>query len=173
MEFIGKPLVINAGPGAGKTRVIIERVVHLINEGAEPRSILVITFTNKAADELRERFKKDTKLELNVINQMRISTIHSFCRAILSDFCDIPYNLLKRESERNLFFNKHRRELGFEGPAFLRNYESGQVLRKYEEYALFEVDSEALISYIESKYVPSDEYLEYKEHTGRFITLKK
>jgi len=161
VEYIGKPLVINAGPGAGKTRVIIERVLYLIENGATPESILVITFTNKAADELRERFKKDTKLELNVINQMRISTIHSFCRSILSDFCDIPYNLLKRESERNLFFNKHRRDLGFTGPAFLRNYESGQVLKKYEEYALFEVDSEALISYIESKYRPSEEYLSY------------
>ena len=161
VEYIGKPLVINAGPGAGKTRVIIERVLYLIENGAEPESILVITFTNKAADELRERFKKDTKLELNVINQMRISTIHSFCRSILSDFCDIPYNLLKRESERNLFFNKHRGDLGFTGPAFLRNYESGQVLKKYEEYALFEVDSKALIEYIESKYRPSEEYLEY------------
>ena len=161
VEFIGKPLVINAGPGAGKTRVIIERVLYLIENGASPESILVITFTNKAADELRERFKKDTKLELNVINQMRISTIHSFCRSILSDFCDIPYNLLKRESERNLFFNKHRKDLGFTGPAFLRNYESGQVLKKYDEFALFEVDSESLIDYIESKYTPSDEYLQY------------
>lgn len=163
VEYIGKPLVINAGPGAGKTRVIIERVLYLIENGAEPESILVITFTNKAAEELRERFKKDTKLEINVINQMRISTIHSFCRSILADFCDIPYNLLKRESERNLFFNKHRKDLGFTGPAFLRNYESGQVLKKYEEYALFEVDSDALISYIESKYQPSQEYLDYIE----------
>ena len=40
-----------------------------------------------------------TKLDLNIINQMRISTIHSFCRSVLSDFSDIPYNLLKRESE--------------------------------------------------------------------------
>ncbi|WP_405294268.1 ATP-dependent helicase, partial [Methanobrevibacter sp.] len=161
VEYVEKPLVINAGPGAGKTRVIIERVLHLIENGADPQSILVITFTNKAAEELRERFKKDTKLELNVINQMRISTIHSFCRSILSDFCDIPYNLLKRESERNLFFNKHKEDLGFTGPAFLRNYESGQVLKKYDEYALFEVDSDALIEYIESKYTPSDEYLAY------------
>ena len=161
VTYTGKPLVINAGPGAGKTRVIIERVLYLIENGAAPESILVITFTNKAADELRERFKKDTKLELNVINQMRISTIHSFCRSILSDFSDIPYNLLKRESERNLFFNKHRRDLGFKGAAFLRNYESGQVLKKYDEFSLFEVDSEGLIDYIESKYHPSDEYLKY------------
>ncbi|WP_296859969.1 UvrD-helicase domain-containing protein, partial [uncultured Methanobrevibacter sp.] len=161
VEYMGKPLVINAGPGAGKTRVIIERVCHLINQGADPESILVITFTNKAADELKERFKKDTKLDLNIINQMRISTIHSFCRSVLSDFSDIPYNLLKRESERNLFFNKHRQELGFLKSTFLRNYESGEVLRKYDEYSMFEVDIDALIKYIESKYTPSEEYLNY------------
>ncbi len=163
VEYTDKPLVINAGPGAGKTRVIIERVCYLLNQGAEPESVLVITFTNKAADELRERFKKDTKLDMNTINKMRISTIHSFCRSILREFSDIPYNLLKRESERNLFFNKHKHELGFTGPAFLRNYESGQVLRKYDEYALFEVDSDALIDYIKSKYAPSQEYLDYIE----------
>ena len=58
VEYDDKALVISAGPGAGKTRVIIERVVYLITNGASPDSILVITFTNKAADELRERFKK-------------------------------------------------------------------------------------------------------------------
>ena len=93
-----RPLLINAGPGAGKTSVIINRVLHLL-ESAEPSSILVITFTNKAADELKERFKKDTKLDLSVINQMRISTIHSYCRSVLSDFASVPYNLLKRDSE--------------------------------------------------------------------------
>ena len=161
VEFTERPLVINAGPGAGKTRVIIERVCHLIKQGVEPDSILVITFTNKAAEELRERFKKDTKLDLNTINQMRISTIHSFCRSILQEFSDIPYNLLKRESERNLFFNKHKSELGFTGPVFLRNYESGQVLKKYDEFALFEVDSDGLINYIKSNFIPSQEYLDY------------
>lgn len=163
VEYTERPLVINAGPGAGKTRVIIERVCHMISQGVDAKSILVITFTNKAAEELRERFKKDTKLDLNTISQMRISTIHSFCRAILQEFSDIPYNLLKRESERNLFFNKHKHELGFKGPAFLRNYESGQVLKKYDEYALFEVDSKALIDYIESNFKPSKEYLDYIE----------
>ena len=167
VEYTGKPLVINAGPGAGKTRVIIERVSYLLENGAHPESVLVITFTNKAADELKERFKKDTKLDLNTINQMRISTIHSFCRSILREFSDIPYNLLKRESERNLFFNKHKHELGFIGPAFLRNYESGQVLRKYDEYALFEVDSKSLIDYIRNKYTPSQEYLDYIEEYYR------
>ena len=152
-----KPLVINAGPGAGKTSVIINRVLHLL-ETARPSSILVITFTNKAADELKERFKKDTKLELSVINQMRISTIHSYCRSVLSDFAPIPYNLLKRDSERNLFFNKHREELGFTGEAFLRSFESAHALKKYEEYALFEVDTPGLVEYVEDNFKVSDEY---------------
>ena len=178
VEYNDKALVISAGPGAGKTRVIIERVVYLINKGAQPNSILVITFTNKAAEELKERFKKDTKLGLNIINQMRISTIHSFCRSILADYSNIPYNLLKRESERNLFFNKHKQELGFSHCTFLRNYESGQVLKKYDEYALFEVDSEALIKYISSKYSISDDYVEYiekfyKTHTENQYPSKK
>ena len=154
------PLVINAGPGAGKTSVIIERVLHIL-EDAEPSSVLVITFTNKAADELRERFRKDTNLDLSVINQMRISTIHSFCRKILSDYAEIPYNLLKRDAERNLFFNKHKDELGFTGEAFLRNYESAQALKKYEEYALFELDVEGFSRYVESHYPVSEEYREW------------
>ena len=152
-----KPLVINAGPGAGKTSVIIERVLHLLKT-AKPSSILVITFTNKAADELKERFKKDTKLELSVINQMRISTIHSYCRSVLSDFSEIPYNLLKRDSERNLFFNKHKQELGFEDEAFLRSFESSQALKKYEEYALFEVDTSSLLDYVGKNFPVSEEY---------------
>ena len=156
----GKPLVINAGPGAGKTSVIIERVLHLL-KNADPSSILVITFTNKAADELKERFKKDTKLDLNVINQMRISTIHSYCRYVLSDFSEIPYNLLKRDSERNLFFNKHKEELGFTGEAFLRSYESAHALKKYEEYALFEVDTQSLLDYVRKNFRVSDEYREW------------
>ena len=178
VEFVNKPLVINAGPGAGKTRVIIERVVYLIENGASAESILVITFTNKAAEELRERFKKDTNLDLNTINQMRISTIHSFCRSILSDFSDIPYNLLKRESERNLFFNKHKEELGFKNEAFLRNYESGEVLKKYDEYALFEVNSDALIDYLSKKYIISKDYISYindfyKNHSSNQYPSKK
>ena len=165
-----KPLVINAGPGAGKTSVIISRVLHLL-ENADPSSILVITFTNKAADELRERFRKDTKLELSVINQMRISTIHSYCRSVLSDFAPVPYNLLKRDSERNLFFNKHREELGFKGEAFLKSFESAHALKKYEEYALFEVDTQALVEYVEKNYKVSDEYRTwiheyYTEHSA-------
>ena len=59
-----------AGAGSGKTRVIIERINHLLSNGVLPQTILAITFTNKAAEEMRERLG---------IRNVYISTFHSFC----------------------------------------------------------------------------------------------
>ena len=56
VEYVAGPQVIVAGPGSGKTRVIVSKIEHLVSEvGLEPARILAITFSNKAAEEMGDR----------------------------------------------------------------------------------------------------------------------
>jgi DNA helicase-2/ATP-dependent DNA helicase PcrA len=57
VEHIDGPLMIIAGAGSGKTRVLTYRTAHLIEKGIDPFSILLLTFTNKAAGEMRHRIE--------------------------------------------------------------------------------------------------------------------
>ncbi|MGH9084056.1 MAG: DNA helicase PcrA [Acidimicrobiales bacterium] len=75
------PLLIVAGAGSGKTRVLTHRIAHLIHEeGVSPFEILAITFTNKAADEMKQRV---AALVGPVADRMWVSTFHSACVRIL------------------------------------------------------------------------------------------
>jgi DNA helicase-2/ATP-dependent DNA helicase PcrA len=85
------PILIIAGAGAGKTKTITHRILHLIKEGTAPENILAITFTNKAAKEMRERVEKvigeDKSLNMPVYfrNKPFVSTFHSLGVHILKE----------------------------------------------------------------------------------------
>src|SRR5689334_13976709 len=93
-------VVLEASAGTGKTRVLVDRYVRLVTEGVEPRNILAITFTRKAAAEMRSRVLEELSQRAamgaiaadrwRVLNEriadIQISTIDAFCFSLLREF---------------------------------------------------------------------------------------
>ena len=77
---IDGPVLVVAGPGSGKTRVLTYRIAHLIESGIPPYKILSLTFTNKAAKEMKERI---SKVVGDKANQVWAGTFHSIFARIL------------------------------------------------------------------------------------------
>ena len=116
VNYCDGPLLIVAGPGTGKTRTIIEKISYLVKNAPkkyDPNKILVVTFTVKAAEELKERLRKSLGDD---VETMQISTIHSFCQKMLETFSE--YHSLGTafevmdEMEQFIFVNSKYRNFG-------------------------------------------------------------
>lgn len=100
--FNSAPLVIFAGAGSGKTKVLTYKAAYLISQGISPRNILAVTFTNKAAEEMRTRI---FNLVGDVGEDMWIGTFHSVCARILridGEAIGIPSNFVILDEDDQL-----------------------------------------------------------------------
>ncbi len=115
VENTGGPLLVSAAAGAGKTRVLVERLMDRVRAGADVDRFLIITFTNAAAAELRQRIAEDLgralaqepgsrhlRRQLTLVYQAHISTIHAFCGDLLRQWgylldLDSDYRLLDEQ----------------------------------------------------------------------------
>ena len=80
------PLLILAGAGSGKTKVLTTRIAYMIQNGVRPRNILAVTFTNKAAKEMKERIGKI--IGEDTVKYMWVGTFHGICGRILRENID-------------------------------------------------------------------------------------
>ncbi len=115
-------VLVLAGAGSGKTRVLTSRIAYILNCGlASPQGILAITFTNKAAAEMKER----VRLVCGDVSDMWICTIHSMCVRILRRFTDEagikPDFSIYSETERKNIIKKCLKELDFDDDKMLKN----------------------------------------------------
>ncbi|MFO7801787.1 MAG: UvrD-helicase domain-containing protein [Desulfovermiculus sp.] len=94
------PILVLAGPGTGKTKTLIGRIEHLLNQGADPTTILVVTFTRAAAKELRERLQ--TRLARN-IDIPRADTLHALAFEQWKDHFGRPPVLMSEQEAREIF----------------------------------------------------------------------
>ncbi len=90
-DFASDPtqhVVLEASAGTGKTRVLVDRYVRLIRLGIAPRHILAVTFTRKAAAEMRERVLEQLRSEVShaVLADIQVATIDAFCFGLLREF---------------------------------------------------------------------------------------
>ena len=171
LKFGKGNLLVEAGPGSGKTTVIVEKIKKLVDESIDPETFLVITFTRKAAENLQMKLKK--ALNQETVKKMQISTIHSFCIEFLNGR-NKTINLIDDDSDERkaLFVRKYKDKLGFTGINIVKNHQFPSVVDKFAEYTNFKVKLDELIEYVEREKTYSPEYEKFIEENKYFSGKK-
>ncbi len=182
-------ILVTAGAGCGKTRTIIARAAHLCNHGTDAAKILILTFTNRAARELKQRLKQELG---ESTEKIQAGTFHAFCLKVMSQipksFEITGLNIIDGD-DQNALMRMVRKEVlqGIAGPK--RRFPSVEALLDYysysrntciatEEYLLKETDLEpdivAVCNQICSTYQTAKEkrgYLDYDDLLQQFSTM--
>lgn len=149
VKTIEGPLLVLAGAGSGKTKVITHRIAHLVkNKNISAYNILAITFTNKAAKEMRERVNN---LIGDISRGMWIMTFHAMCVQILRFNIDrLEYDknfTILDESDKQAIIKKIMKDLNIDNKMFSHKAISGQISNYKNQYK-FPKDVENLIGSI-------------------------
>ena len=157
------PALLLAGAGTGKTRTLIYRVAHLIESGVSPESILLLTFTNKAAKEMKERAEKMLKEKCGIT----ACTYHSFCVKMLRFYgkmADISpdFTIISGPDESDII-DIMKSELNFQR---LRNMPTASVFASMLSTC---VNKRITLHDLLSK----DRYWRYRQNEEKLFTLKK
>lgn len=134
VESTGRSIII-AGPGSGKTRVITYKLLHLLKLGIKPSQILLVTFTRAASNEMIERAKKLTGMDLDGLTA---GTFHHVCNLLLRKYASkvglLPnFTILDEDDSTNLV--KHARTNVLERLGIKKNFPSHNILKKIFSYS--------------------------------------
>lgn len=120
-QYFKKNLVIEASAGTGKTYSITKIVTNLVNKGIDVRKILIVTYTEKATGELKDRIRKELqnndeiKKHPDYLDNLNIFTIHSFCQNMIREFGleakqPMALQVINKDTEFSPFFDWYLRE---------------------------------------------------------------
>lgn len=142
VEHVHGPLLILAGAGSGKTRVLTHRIAHLIDQGVSPSRILAVTFTNKAAGEMRERVEK----LVGSTDGMWVTTFHSAGLRILRDVgphAGVPRDfVIYNDSDQQNIIKDILRELNIDDKKYTPRHFVTQISHAKDQL----ITSEALLA---------------------------
>jgi len=179
VSYTDNPSIILAGAGSGKTRVLVYKVLYLIkNKQVNPSSIIMITFTNKAANEMKERINKSLKVDLGFVG-----TFHSLCVRILRRYgqqIDLDNNFIIYNEQDQLSLIKEvlkKRQTKKYSSGYFLNQISGakNQLIKPLQYARLFTDHNALTTFKVyqdyQKQLEKNKALDFDDLIGKTIDL--
>lgn len=163
VSHINGPMLVLAGPGSGKTHILIERVVSLIENGINPDNILVITFSKKAAQEMEIRFKKRTKGNFYPVS---FGTFHA-----------VFFNILKNQNLYNsnsILTNKEKLSIITEAASIIKLNKSNQksyLISTLEKISAYKNMGENIFSSSSYYFFNDEEIDEFKKLYKEYISL--